>query len=272
MEVQVLVENVVFNRNFVAEHGLSLLIKKDDKKVLIDTGQSDNFIKNSGLLGIDLKKIDKVVLTHGHYDHVGGLEKLIEENKDVRIYANKMILRRKYALRKNGHIDEIGFDPTIYEMHKDNFALIDKDTEIENDIFIVTNSYIEYDNDFTTKNFLVEKDDIKVDDGFLDEIFVAIKEGNSMHIITGCSHVGILNILYTAKMRFKEYKIKSLIGGFHLKGMPSDEVLKIANAMKEYDIDNIYAGHCIGIDEYAILKQVLGENIEYLTTSSSIIV
>ncbi|SNX55214.1 MBL fold metallo-hydrolase [Thermoanaerobacterium sp. RBIITD] len=272
MEIQVLVENVVFKKSFVAEHGLSLLVKKEDKEVLIDTGQSDNFVKNSGLMGIDLKNIGKVVLTHGHYDHVGGLKKLIDENKNVRIYASNMILNKKYAIRKNGLVDEIGLDSSIYEENKDNFILINKDTEIEKDFFAITNADVEYNNAFTTENFLVEKDNIKVNDRFLDEIFVVVKEGDYINIITGCSHAGILNVLYTAKKRFKEYRIKSLIGGFHLKGMPEEDIINIAKAMSEYNIGSIYTGHCTGIDEYGILKKVLGRNIAYLTTSSSIIV
>ncbi|QSZ26984.1 MBL fold metallo-hydrolase [Aceticella autotrophica] len=272
MEIQVLIENLIYKKGFIAEHGLSLLVKKDDAEVLIDTGQTDNFMKNSGLMGIDLKKIKKVVLTHGHYDHVGGLKKLIEENRNVHIYANNEILSKKYIERKSGDIEEIGFDISLYEKNKENFILISEDKEIEKDFYVVTNTNIEYNNDFTTKHFLIEKNNKKLMDKFEDEVFVVVKEGNVINIITGCSHAGILNILHTAKKRFEGFKIKSLIGGFHLKGMPSSEVEDIAWNLKEYNMEKIYTGHCTGVEEYAILKNILRDRISYLTTSSSIII
>ncbi|WP_223814536.1 MBL fold metallo-hydrolase [Thermoanaerobacterium thermosaccharolyticum] len=261
MELQVLIENVVYKKDFLAEHGLSMLVKKEDKAVLVDTGQSGNFIINFGLMGINLKDINKVILTHGHYDHVGGLKDLMDENKDVRIYASHKILNRKYALRKNGTIDEIGFDLSIYEKNKENFVLIHEDTEVEKDFFVVTSIDEKYNNDFTTKNFLVEKDNTKIKDSFLDEIFFVVKEGDCINIITGCSHLGILNILYTAESKFKGYRIKSLIGGFHLKGMIEEDVVNILEAMKDYDIQYIYTGHCTGIDEYGIMKNFRRQGI-----------
>ncbi|HHW57866.1 MAG TPA: MBL fold metallo-hydrolase [Clostridia bacterium] len=272
MEIQVLIENVVFNKNFVAEHGLSILVKKDDKEVLVDTGQSENFIKNCGLMGIEVGRIQKVVLTHGHYDHIGGLKGLLEKNSYVKIYAHKRILDKKYVLRKNGNIDEIGFNLTIYNKYKNNFVLIEEDTEVEKDFFVITSTDIVYDNEFTTKNFLIEEKGEKIKDDFLDEVFVVVKEEDGINVITGCSHAGILNILGTAKRRFEGSSLKSLIGGFHLRGMPEEEIIEIAKKIDSYGIKKIYTGHCTGIDEYGILKSVLKDKLSYLTTSSSIIV
>ncbi|EIV99503.1 7,8-dihydropterin-6-yl-methyl-4-(beta-D-ribofuranosyl)aminobenzene 5'-phosphate synthase [Thermoanaerobacter thermohydrosulfuricus] len=272
MEIQVLIENVVFNKNFVAEHGLSILVKKDDKEVLVDTGQSENFMKNCGLMGIEVERLQKVVLTHGHYDHIGGLKGLLEKNPNVKIYAHKRILDKKYALRENGNIDEIGFNLAIYNKYKNNFVLIEEDTEVEKDFFVITSTDIVYDNEFTTKNFLIEEKGEKIKDNFLDEVFVVVKEEDGINVITGCSHAGILNILGTAKRRFEGSSLKSLIGGFHLRGMPEEEIIEIAKKIDSYGIEKIYTGHCTGIDEYGILKSVLKDKLSYLTTSSSIIV
>lgn len=272
LEIQVLIENVVFNKNFVAEHGLSILVKKDDKEVLVDTGQSENFIRNCDLMGIDVEKIQKVILTHGHYDHIGGLEGLLEKNSYIKIYAHKRILDRKYALRKNGNIDEIGFNLAIYNKYKNNFVLIEEDTEVEKGFFVITSTDIFYDNEFTTKNFLIEEKGEKIKDDFLDEVFVVVKEEDGINVITGCSHTGILNILETAKRRFDGSPLKSLIGGFHLRGMPEEKIIEIAKKIDSYGIKKIYTGHCTGIDEYGILKSVLKDKLSYLTTSSSIIV
>lgn len=255
----------------MAEHGLSFLLRKGDREVIVDTGQSENFIKNCGLMGIDIERIQKVVLTHGHYDHIGGLKSLLEKNPKVKIYAHKEILGRKYAKRKAENLEEIGFDPLFYGRYKENFMLIEKDTEIEEGFFVITNTDIVYDNEFTTRNFFVEKEGEKVKDEFLDEVFVVVKEDDGINVVTGCSHAGILNILETAKRRFEGLPIKSLIGGFHLRGMEEEEVRKVAKKIEEYGVGNIFTGHCTGIDEYSVLKSVLGDKLSYLTTSSSIV-
>lgn len=272
MEVQVLIENVVFARNFVAEHGLSLLLMKGNKEIVVDTGQSENFIKNCGLMGIDVKRIKKVVLTHGHYDHIGGLKGLLERNPEVKIYTHKEILNKKYAMRKGGQFEEIGFDLSFYEKYKNNFVLIDKDAEIEEGFYVITNTDITYDNEFTTKNFFVEKEGKRIPDKFLDEVFVVVKEEDGINVVTGCSHAGILNILETARNRFGVSYIKSLIGGFHLRGMEEEKVKDIARKIEEYGVKKVLTGHCTGIDEYGFLKSVLKDKISYLTTSSSIVV
>ncbi|NNG66618.1 MBL fold metallo-hydrolase [Caldanaerobacter subterraneus] len=272
MEVQVLIENVVFAKNLVAEHGLSLLLKKGEKEVVVDTGQSENFIKNCGLMGIDIERIKKIVLTHGHYDHIGGLKSLIEKRPNVKIYAHKDILNKKYAMRGSGRLEEIGLDASFYERYKDNFVLIDKDTEIEEGFYVITNTEIKYDNEFTTRNFFIEKDGEKLPDKFLDEVFVVVKEEDGINVITGCSHAGILNILETAKNRFRGNNIKSLIGGFHLRGMKEEEIKDIAVKIEEYGVKKVLTGHCTGIDEYGILKSVLKDKISYLSTSSSVVV
>jgi 7,8-dihydropterin-6-yl-methyl-4-(beta-D-ribofuranosyl)aminobenzene 5'-phosphate synthase len=147
-----------------------------------------------------------------------------------------------------------------------------EDTEVEKDFFVITSTDIVYDNEFTTKNFLIEEKGEKIKDNFLDEVFVVVKEEDGINVITGCSHSGILNILETATRRFEGSSLKSLIGGFHLRGMPEEEIIEIAKKIDSYGIKKIYTGHCTGIDEYGILKSVLKDKLSYLTTSSSIVV
>ncbi|HOK88135.1 MAG TPA: MBL fold metallo-hydrolase [Fervidobacterium sp.] len=278
MRVQVLIENVVYSRNLVAEHGLSLLVQRtgmndmQNDKLLIDTGQSGGFLRNAKSMGIEIRQIGKAVLSHGHYDHTGGVRALLEENKNVQVYARKGILDKKYAIRRNGEVEEIGFDSGVYDVYKDNFILIEGDTEIEDGIFVITDTDMIYDNEFTTKGFLVEKGGEMIKDSFSDEVFVVVKEKDGINVITGCSHTGILNILETAGRRFAGSKIKSVVGGFHLRGMPEAEILELAQKMKEFEIGRICTCHCTGINEYAVLKSVLKSSLCYLATNYSIVV
>lgn len=271
MDIQVLIENTVFKKGLISEHGLSLLLEKGSDQIIIDTGQSGKFVHNALQMNIDLTKIKKVILTHGHYDHVGGLKRFLEMNKNAAVYANKQILNKKYAKRTNGLIEEIGFDAALYETNKNNFVLMDQDQEISKNLFLISDMMIKYDNDYTTNNFLVDNNNTKNKDEFLDELFIVIKEKEDIHIISGCSHKGILNVIYTAEEKFKGHRIKTIVGGFHVKGMHEKDVIEIAEVIKQYDIDKIYTGHCTGIEEYAVLKKVLGEKLSYITTGCTII-
>ena len=100
MKITTLIDNLTYGKNFVGEHGLSILIENDKKKILFDTGQSGNFIKNANLLGIDISDIDSVVISHGHYDHCGGIMEFVKYNKKAKIYIKKEAFYNKYKIKK----------------------------------------------------------------------------------------------------------------------------------------------------------------------------
>jgi 7,8-dihydropterin-6-yl-methyl-4-(beta-D-ribofuranosyl)aminobenzene 5'-phosphate synthase len=113
--ITVLVENTAGGRGTLAEHGLSFWIEIDSRKILFDTGQSDILLHNAQILGIDLRTVDAVVLSHGHYDHVGGLRRILEIAPAVPVYLHPQALEAKYARReKNGQ--PIGMEPEISQM------------------------------------------------------------------------------------------------------------------------------------------------------------
>jgi len=97
MKIITLIENHVNSPGLVAEHGLSLYIDTGNKKILFDTGQSGLFIQNAQKLGIDIREIDLLVISHGHYDHTGGLYQFLEVNKKATVYAKKEIFTPKYS-------------------------------------------------------------------------------------------------------------------------------------------------------------------------------
>lgn len=97
MKIITLIENVVNNGNLLAEHGLSLYITTNNRKILFDTGQSGLFIQNAEKLGIDIADVDILVLSHGHYDHTGGLQAFLEINYKATVLAKKDIFFPKYS-------------------------------------------------------------------------------------------------------------------------------------------------------------------------------
>ena len=109
MKITVLAENTAVSNDFGAEHGLSLLIESDGKKILFDMGQTDLFASNASLLGINLSDVDIAVLSHGHYDHGGGLKKFLEANTKAPVYINKHAFEPHY----NGAEKYIGLDTSL---------------------------------------------------------------------------------------------------------------------------------------------------------------
>ena len=111
MKITSLVENTCSNGNYDVEHGLSLYIETEDKKILFDMGQTDLFVKNANIMGVDLSDVDVAVLSHGHYDHGGGLGKFLEINQKAPVYLSRYAFGKYY----NGSSKYIGLDMDLNE-------------------------------------------------------------------------------------------------------------------------------------------------------------
>lgn len=264
MKITTLVENELGKRtDLQKEHGISLYIEANGKKILFDTGQCEKFIRNAKKLNIDLKELDYVILTHGHYDHSGGFVNLIKQiNPDIELFIGQDFFNKKYNLRYNGEYAYVGnrFDQ---EFLKDNSIVtnyVDKDlTHITDDILIITN--IDRDEEFENINkaMYISKDGGYEKDMFLDEISLAVKTDKGLIVLVGCSHAGIVNILETTRQR-TGMNIHAVVGGTHLIREDDEKINKVIDYFKENDIKVIGACHCTGLQGTTMLRQQLEEN------------
>ena len=127
MEIVTLIENLVYKGSLKAEHGLSVLIKTGGYKILFDVGQTGAFLDNAGSLGEDLRDVDFIILSHGHYDHTGGLENILEINKTAKVIMKKSIVEEKYS-NSVGKMREIGFKlRDRYRSYPNEFILLEGD-------------------------------------------------------------------------------------------------------------------------------------------------
>ncbi|TDT71950.1 7,8-dihydropterin-6-yl-methyl-4-(beta-D-ribofuranosyl)aminobenzene 5'-phosphate synthase [Hypnocyclicus thermotrophus] len=271
MEITVLIENLVYNQGLFGEHGLSLHILDKETSILFDTGQTENFLLNAKTLGIDINKVKYTILSHGHYDHTGGLKSLLEKNNKIELMVKKDIFQKKYS-NSTGNIREIGLDNKISKYN--NIKYLDKNiVSLTENIFIITkiNNYNDFEND--EKKLFVKENNKYVVDKFIDEVFLVLKNNDdTLTIITGCAHNGIINILKTTKEYFLNNKIKQVIGGFHLKGKSKERIDKTINELIKLEIQEIYINHCSGIEFFSELKNK-NSNIKviYAYTGSKII-
>ncbi len=274
MIIKTLVENRSISKEYGCEHGLSLYIETGQHKLLFDTGASDLFYENGKKLGVRFREIDFAVISHGHFDHGGGLKKFLQENHKAGLYMHSQAFGQYYALRQNGEKEYIGLDQELQNedriiFTKGSFTITDK-LELYSDIqhiapLPVANSHL-----------MMEQKGRLVRDSFEHEQNLIIMENDKSVLITGCAHNGIVNIVEQFKIA-KGYFPDCVIGGFHLAGnLPgggeSAEVIKeIANYLL-FTKAKYYTGHCTGIEPYNQLKEIMGKEIDYLPAGGEIII
>lgn len=263
MKITALVENTTSNNMFKTEHGLSLYIETKMHKVLFDTGASDLFLENAIKMNIDLKKVDIMILSHGHYDHSGGVKTFMKMNKKAKIYIHEDAFKKHFSKREDEFVD-IGID-----FKRNTRMVITHDYyEIDNELFLFSKlgdcKLVPSNNKFLYMDRL-ENDDFKHEQNLI------IKEEKNV-LISGCAHNGIVNIVEKAN----EYiSINHVISGFHLyssknnKSESKENIDLIIKELQKYKAF-YHTCHCTGLKPYEYLKLHMKEKIDYLSTGKSI--
>lgn len=264
MRIITLIENFVNGGNLQAENGLSLYIETDKQKILFDTGQSGLFIHNAKKMGIHIEDIESLVLSHGHYDHTGGLYPFLEKNSTAKIYAKRNIFVPKY----NGKTRFIG-TPFQEELLKNRIIYVDSITEIAENIFIMPDIPTHQTVDTNFKGLFRKRDKAFIPDVFDDELFMVIKQNDKINIITACSHRGITNICTTATNYFK-LPIALILGGFHMKECSVEQYVHITHYFRIMQPESIGACHCTGLDKFADLHRECETHLFYNYTGNKI--
>lgn len=236
MTISVLTENYAGSNTF-AEHGLSYLIEHDGKKILFDAGQSDVFIKNARLMGINPLKPDIIVLSHGHFDHGNGLGCL--ENGVLLCHPGCFVKR----YRKADH-NYIGLKYTKEDVIK-KFELITAETPYKISERILFLGEIPRITPFESKNSSFIFDD-GTSDFVSDDSAVAFLLPQGLFIITGCGHSGIVNTIEHAKKITGEDRIYGIMGGFHLKQVNWQTHETISYLIKN-KVEHVYPSHCTAL-------------------------
>ena len=245
MKISTLIENLVNKKGLSAENGLALYIEAGNKKILFDTGQTGLFMKNAKVLGISIEDIDILVLSHGHYDHTGGLYPFLAKNHKALVYAKRELFTPKYS----GHNR---FTGTIFhiELLGDRLHYVDSIIEIAENVFIMPEISVYDKNDYYFKNMNIKVNNEFVPDRFDDELFLALKEDGKINIVTACSHKGITNICTTTTDFFK-LPVGLILGGFHLKDCTIQQYVQIMHYFRILQPESIGVCHCTGIEKYA---------------------
>ena len=249
IKITVLMDNQVRKPGFLAEQGLSLLVRTPELKILFDVGQTNAFLHNSRRLGVDLAELDLMALSHGHYDHVGGLPDLLEETGELAIYAHPQILDRRYAQDANkAGLRDLGltWEKEEIESKGAKFYFNTKPTYLTDNIFLTGEIPRASQQDLEGENFVKLQGSQVIRDPLLDDQALVVKSNLGWVIILGCSHAGVLNTLTYIVELLKGEKIHAVIGGMHLIQATKARISKTINGLQELGIEKVVPLHCTG--------------------------
>ena len=262
MEVRLttLSENTA-NFGFLAEWGLSILVETDNLKILVDTGLSISAVHNAQVLGIDLSTIDKIVLSHGHIDHTGGLREVLKRTGKVEVIAHPDIWAAKYArLKEQEFYVGIPFQREELESLGASFNLTREPVSLGGGIMTtgevpMTTSYEEIDPDI-----YLRQEGILYPDPLADDLSLVIDTEPGLIVILGCAHRGIINTLLHAQKLTGKKLIHAVIGGVHLFRASENQVEQTVTALKEMGIKKLGVSHCTGFYASAHLARQFGDS------------
>lgn len=261
MRVTVLVENTSACPNRIgAQHGLSLLIERSGGSLLFDMGSDDLFRENAQALNKDLSEVSVAVLSHGHWDHGGGVQDFFALNAEAPLYVRESAFGPYYSLRDDGEHHWAGLPEELRDHPRIRYTAGDVDL---GDGMTLFGDVPDHHGLPIGNQTLFEKIDGQYTvDTFTHEQYLAIVEDETLLLITGCSHRGISNIVAECQRRYKRFP-DVVIGGFHLMDY-TEEDHKALDDIAHYLIETgatYYTCHCTGDASYAYLKEAMGEQL-----------
>ena len=255
MRIVTLVENSSCREELGCEHGLSLYIETGEHRILFDMGQSGLFLQNAAQMGIDLAKVDLAVLSHGHYDHGGGLAAFLEVNHRAPVYVQRTAFDRHL----NGKGGDIGLNPKWKDhprmiLTEDNHTLVPGITLQTCNRRPLAYPIQPFGQQMAEGNGFFSED-------YRHEQYLLVEEDGKRICISGCSHKGIQNIVHW-------FRPDILVGGFHLMKLENREELeKIAdNLAKSPTV--YYTGHCTGQNQFRVMQLILGDRLREISTGT----
>jgi 7,8-dihydropterin-6-yl-methyl-4-(beta-D-ribofuranosyl)aminobenzene 5'-phosphate synthase len=264
--------------NLHSEHGLSIYFEADGFKWLMDVGASNKFYENAIDLGIAIEDVDFLIISHGHCDHTGGLEKFLKVNKKAKIYISKHIIGKQFFSYRTDIKQNITINHSVVEQNIARFTFVDSNLQISKNVNLIC----QFSNLFPTpkgnnKLYIVDEQGERNDD-FKHEISVTVNTTKGIVVFSGCSHNGVLNILETCTKHYKHTTIAACIGGTHLldSGASSNhetevEILEIGKSItKQYPLIRLITGHCTGILAQKNFTNIFKENLSLFYSGYSI--
>ncbi|MBP9900556.1 MAG: MBL fold metallo-hydrolase [Verrucomicrobia subdivision 3 bacterium] len=256
LRITLLVENSVQRQGLVAEHGLSFHIQIGERSLLFDTGQTDLALMNAEPLRLPLDRLQAIVLSHGHYDHTGGLPAILDAAPNAPVYLHPAAFEKKYSKSPNGKTRFMGMNPTTAQaLHgRRNYVETTRCTQLGDGIFVTgeiprVNPYED-----TGGAFFLNADGTRPDP-LTDDQALVIDLGCRVVLLLGCAHAGVINTLDHVQHLTGGKPVRAVIGGLHLGSASAERIEQTIARLRETNLECLAPIHCTGWPATAQLWQ-----------------
>jgi 7,8-dihydropterin-6-yl-methyl-4-(beta-D-ribofuranosyl)aminobenzene 5'-phosphate synthase len=271
LKISVLVENTVSKPyGVLAEWGLSMLLDFGEELILFDTGQHGSLINNALVLGIDLRKITKVVLSHGHYDHTGGLLNFLKLRGNVPVYAHSDLLTGHYIKDNGSDKKYIGIPFRLEQLESAgaNFYWFKEALEINPNLWLSGEVPRLTNFEKGDKRLLLFNSSGPIKDPIHDDLSLFYKTDKGLIVILGCAHSGLVNIIEHARQVTGQNKIRAIIGGTHLGPVDSAQQEGTIEFLKSLDLECLAPNHCTGLPMASRLASEFPDQFRWAATGN----
>lgn len=274
MKITVLMENTTSDPRLTAEHGLSLYIEYRGRAFLLDAGSSGDFAANADRLGVSLEPVEACFLSHGHYDHAGGLTAFLDRNPGAPVYAMENAACPYYS-GDGEQRHPIGIPRPVLQRLPGRLVPVRELTQCRPGIWLLPHSTPGLEAVGAAKKLYREKNGVIFPDDFSHEMTVVFETSAGLVLCNSCCHGGLEAVLQEAAGAFPGRKLCAFLGGLHMRGKKNGveictftppQLEAVASAAVRYGLEAVYTGHCTGGAAYRQLAALMGNRLHPLTT------
>lgn len=255
----ILVDNVANSEALQAEHGFSCLIEADATRILFDTGAKDALLHNTRSLGVPLSNLDALVFSHGHYDHTGGLEAVVDQLGAVRVVAHPNLLG-PHRSRRTGRDREIGItEGSRRAVNRLNAEFVAEPVEVAPGIW-TTGEIPRLPTDGEMGELFVDSDGMRPDH-VSDDMALVARHPSGLVVLLGCAHAGVVDTLMHIEQLFPNEPLLGVLGGMHLERAAPTHVKETVEYLQSKRLRFVSPGHCTGEQAKRALLEVYSDSL-----------
>lgn len=272
VKVWVLSDNTAGPPAFEAEHGLSLMVEVDGRKLLLDAGQTGSAVRNADRLGLDWRQVEAVALSHGHYDHTAGLPLVLQRTGPRKVVHHPHVFRAKYY--KLGEVVRYIGVPWRREFLESAGAMLEKNTgpvQLLEGVWLTGEVPRVTDYEPGDTNLKTEAGGEIVTDPLLDDQAMVVDTGEGLVIVLGCAHSGTVNTCRYAREITGVERILAVVGGSHLAFLGKEQLERTIQALREMDPVLLAFSHCTGQAASRELAAAFGDRFIFNQTGACLV-
>jgi 7,8-dihydropterin-6-yl-methyl-4-(beta-D-ribofuranosyl)aminobenzene 5'-phosphate synthase len=273
VKITIICENRASGRGLLGEHGLAMFLEAGGRRILFDTGAGQTLLANAKILGIDLRSLDAIVLSHGHYDHTGGLQLLLEKIGAASVYAHPDIFIPKYRLVErnagNGTV-YIGLPWSRQSLEKlgAQFYLQRGPVDLGGGVMI-TGEIPRPAGWRNPEPYFLQKTAAGFQADLLDDDQALLVESPAgIIVLLGCAHAGLLNTLRHVTALTGKRRLYAVLGGTHLLNASQDRLARIMGALRDFDLQMVAPCHCTGMQATLAFYRAFGDKFTFCQAGS----